>query len=506
MNPARIILCLLVLAFQGEVDAQTFSTRFHFGLFSYATSVFEVNTGYLVTGVAAQNNGGIHTEYFISHFDSNGVQTWSEMYGSIDSSYAASWDASVQLSNSNFIHASRFTSSSGISCAVLAFNDLGEFSHLDDFSSPYAFNEENPDDWIAPTCIRIDEYQNVFVGAIINTPENTFNNPAIFKWNEEQGVVWVYALEDDSYFPIFYSFEFNTIGPFFIVNNVYLDSPSNSLFVQLDFEGNLVTIEEVATYRVFDILSISNSEFVAAISLFDDPVTGMLPAIWKFNDQGKTIWTSQVIGVGYAWEQEANDVILCQDGGYLLSANYYDEWPQDPEDGPFNKDAMIAKFSSDGAFEWKRIFNIIEAANDKNRIYDLKATSDGGYIFCGEATGDHFNETQPTQQAWVVKVDEYGCLIPRCQVSVEEFSQENGMMKVAPNPTRDFINVFVSHDVDQAQLEVVDGFGRILDSTSLSHGGTTYLFDCSQYATGHYLVRLVSEHLGVLEVERVVVE
>ena len=207
-------------------------------------------------------------------------------------------------------------------------------------------------------------------------------------------------------------------------------------------------------------------------------------------------------------DQLFSELVRLDNGSFLAGGIVYDESPFDQEvNGDYNWDVVVSSFDPFGNEEWSRLFHYVSSHEDEHLIMELINTSDGGILFCGRASD--LTITSPdgahAHQGWLVKTDEYGCLVPGCHVSIDEFEEKNGLLKINPNPAEDFINVFIGQTEVSGTLEVVDGLGRVIDQTSVSHGNTTFLFDCTQYQSGQYMVRFVSQDRGILEVEKVLV-
>jgi len=107
---------------------------------------------------------------------------------------------------------------------------------------------------------------------------------------------------------------------------------------------------------------------------------------------------------------------------------------------------------------------------------------------CGEATLGYVDRdtlTQPTQQGWLIKVDEYGCLVPGCHIidDVDEAAAPSPQWKLYPNPASDFLNVFFDPGERPAegQFRVLDAQGRILKRFEPLPGETTYLLPLEGY-------------------------
>jgi len=107
---------------------------------------------------------------------------------------------------------------------------------------------------------------------------------------------------------------------------------------------------------------------------------------------------------------------------------------------------MLVKTDSMGNQIWLRTY-YANPTND-NYVYDVKATSDGGFILVGSG-----NVTG--QDAWVVKVDSVGCEIANCNVGVEELEIENGGLKIYPNPASEYSTVEIRLNDENRAAEFI---------------------------------------------------
>ncbi|MEZ4798626.1 MAG: hypothetical protein R2809_02380 [Flavobacteriales bacterium] len=91
------------------------------------------------------------------------------------------------------------------------------------------------------------------------------------------------------------------------------------------------------------------------------------------------------------------------------------------------------------------IFHALEnsTGNAWHYLNSFKETSDGGYVAVGYIEQRGNNPNPLLESPWIIKVDEYGCLEPGCQlVNVEEIviGLEN-TMSVFPNPVSDICTI-----------------------------------------------------------------
>lgn len=92
---------------------------------------------------------------------------------------------------------------------------------------------------------------------------------------------------------------------------------------------------------------------------------------------------------------------------------------------------MLLKCDLVGDLVWRRAYQTNSQLD--HYFYDVKRTLDGGYIMAGSA----FDSLLASQDAWLVKVDSFGCLVPGCQVFdglQEQFTDLREVLTLYPNP------------------------------------------------------------------------
>ncbi|MCB9290015.1 MAG: T9SS type A sorting domain-containing protein [Lewinellaceae bacterium] len=134
-----------------------------------------------------------------------------------------------------------------------------------------------------------------------------------------------------------------------------------------------------------------------------------------------------------------------------------------PEDGLYF-DGVLAKISSDGVLLWKRYYQHIPSQNTRHYINDLAQAPDGGFIMVGEVR-DTINA--PRQQGWLLKVDEYGCLVPGCELvsgvksSDDSKSSDDFTLLLYPNPVGEELQVYFSGPAGgEHHFRILDAQGR----------------------------------------------
>ena len=167
---------------------------------------------------------------------------------------------------------------------------------------------------------------------------------------------------------------------------------------------------------------------------------------------------------------------------------------------------MICKLTSEGDSLWVRKY----AWDDENFIggffRDMTTTLEGGFICTGTA---YWSEDHPSQDTWVMKVDEYGCLVPGCQVGVIEKDQNVGF-ELYPNPAHDVLSAYIeSKKAISGRFTLFNGLGQaalIGSKVWVSpQESVTYLFDIAHLPRGYYVLSFVTKNGEVIS-KKVVLE
>ena len=204
-----------------------------------------------------------------------------------------------------------------------------------------------------------------------------------------------------------------------------------------------------------------------------------------------------------SYNNQLTSGIEVQDGsGYAVAGNLIEGTP---EDGLYF-DGVLAKISSDGVLLWKRYYQHIPSQNTRHYINDLAQAPDGGFIMVGEVR-DTINA--PRQQGWLLKVDEYGCLVPGCELvnSVEE-PQTGGDAKVNlllyPNPVGEQLQLYFSAEESaEYAFRILDAQGREWRRFETQLPEVTLMVDVGELPGGVYFLQCLKEG-NVVQVERFV--
>ena len=121
---------------------------------------------------------------------------------------------------------------------------------------------------------------------------------------------------------------------------------------------------------------------------------------------------------------------------------------------------------------------------ERAQFHDIRPTSDCGYILAGETKA-------PTQDSWIVKVNEWGCDNIPCIVSVAEAPKnDNGNLTCYPNPSNGFgtIKGTFKNAGSNNKIKVFNSLGQLVFSKIITN--IEFEMVVSLPISGLYLVNL----------------
>ncbi|MFM2196405.1 MAG: hypothetical protein RL092_2005, partial [Bacteroidota bacterium] len=165
---------------------------------------------------------------------------------------------------------------------------------------------------------------------------------------------------------------------------------------------------------------------------------------------------------------------------------------------------FIYKFTQELDSAWFRTYSYYNTGElTKHRIYNIKPTTDSGYVCVGSVKQDLSGPNPLLESPWIFKVDSYGCLEPGCQyVGVSEMVIGlQDAMRVYPNPVADLLTVGFSLPAgfsldEDTQLVLTDMQGRTLLSENIQQRGWEnfrHIINVQDLAAGTYVLHWKSD-------------
>ncbi len=179
---------------------------------------------------------------------------------------------------------------------------------------------------------------------------------------------------------------------------------------------------------------------------------------------------------------------------------------------------LLLRTTSDGDSLWMRNYFYYddEVVQGQGRFFDVLPTADNGCIATGFANGP-VNAAPPaghSQDAWVVKVDSMGCIVPGCDGisgTTEQVTNLTSALHLYPNPVHGLLHVDITLPpklvtTGPLTITVTSLSGQVVLQQSLptSAPGEVEL-DVGHLATGTYALHLSDAHTW-LAGEKFVVE
>jgi hypothetical protein len=233
------------------------------------------------------------------------------------------------------------------------------------------------------------------------------------------------------------------------------------------------------------------------VETFINPVSSGLHwdkgLIYKLNANRQKVWE-----VGFRDPtrpnilNELSKIIKVSDGsGYVASGEYSITYP----DLSANLLGWIVKASPEGDSIWSRSLRFFEEDNNLHYLYDIKEAPDGGFIMVGQAN-EYYAEAYP-QQAWIIKVDQYGCLVPGCHLldDVEEIDlAEAPQILIHPNPVKDYLNVYAKTNTTNPiqSFRMINTKGQMIKTFPANDFDTTYMIPVHDYPPGIYFLQVTA--------------
>jgi hypothetical protein len=160
---------------------------------------------------------------------------------------------------------------------------------------------------------------------------------------------------------------------------------------------------------------------------------------------------------------------------------------------------ILGKVSYDGDSLWMKsyIFESDSVFTYNHMLFDLEKTKDKGLISVGLL---HDDTPPQNQYGWILKTDEFGCLIPGCQISnIEETSSKFEIdLSIYPNPTSDYLNFMVKGQEDKKlNYRVITSEGKVFFKNEILKANTTYIIPVNSWPVGTYFLQILEGNSAI---------
>jgi len=159
-----------------------------------------------------------------------------------------------------------------------------------------------------------------------------------------------------------------------------------------------------------------------------------------------------------------------------------------------NIHGWMVKFNDDGEILWNRNYKIEGDSGYLYEIRDLAEDNEGNLIAVGERL-DIIRGGINTQQALLLKLDKYGCLVPGCHiVSTKDEAKDAIDIKIYPNPATDFISFYLDQHSTQKvnQYCIRDMSGQLIKGMRPITSDINYIIHTHDFPSGIYIIQFLS--------------
>jgi hypothetical protein len=259
----------------------------------------------------------------------------------------------------------------------------------------------------------------------------------------------------------------------------------------IDLEGNVLNTYEAPNLSPIhsclgitpindnEILMVSNTPFVSGFkSFFKWTVT-------RFDmSSKKLIWST-------SWNEPQKEFVWASAGiikgnkntEYILVANDYEI-----DNGVEHSLGKVVKFTESGQRIWqKTYFYFKDSIGGFNKFENIVKTSDNYYTMIGYV----FNG--PYQDAWLVKIDENGNILPidtTTAIADPDILKTIPEIKIYPNPASHTI-IINQGEIADMTYQLTDMTGAVMKTIPLPHAHHHVVWDISDVASGTYVLTML---------------
>ena len=459
-------------------------------------SVLEVDDGFVATGILGDSLNPFATPSIFAKFNLQGEFQFQKTYGGLGDYQLFAQNPDLNfLNDSTLAHSGITWDENNVRMGYLMkYNLQGDTTQMIKFYSPHIEEDYPSSDFISVIESLVSEDGHIYVlcGVVGN---GTGNDRMVRKYTADGTHLWDYFYITPAEIDYILTFEEYQNKIYLVYKNL---SDGNHHIITVDENGDEIS-EIVTDYDTdvgFEEDILIFDDYIYAASNWDEiNVPGSLPGLYMSNFSGVLSWHIPSSPEGQTPLNRARIVKLNNDNTQLFMGGILGE----PDSIPDDFTACLAKYTLDGEVLWSRQYRYLDLVSDDHQLYDMRATSDGGVIFCGESydTNADLELTEPPyQQGWLVKVDEHGCLIEDCHLSDGTTGINSAFehFSIGPNPTTDYLKIFINKTVNEGEIKIHDAYGRLIKTFHSDQSGTTLILNLTDLQKGAYTISLASQN------------
>lgn len=350
----------------------------------------------------------------------------------------------------------------------------------------------------------------VAIGSMVNA--NDDQRGAIFKFDRDLNLVW------QRYYGSVYRTLFGQVLP--LENNdliVFGREDDISLFGH-DFTARLVMIE-YSEDGIIEKIEKSEKQYLRngyyGVTFAPDGVSFITSAclgkeeryasfpdslsyltykntVQKMDSELQLIWEIQI--GHHDWDPNvfyANHVVASDDEGIVAVGHTFIHRTDSIPDYQYG---VISKVGWDGDSIWSRLLMTDTLYRADHYIFNMDNARDGGYIINGMANWQEGWPPIIDQHLWLVKTDEFGCIVPGCHLisSLPPDLRESHEILLYPNPASTEAHVYVNsqHTKPETTFILTDLMGHVMYSIPHLVNDVTYSLNINDWPAGQYYVQI----------------
>ena len=456
----KYLFAILLFAFISKAPTAQirFNNRINFGFpAQYITSIVATDSCYYVTGNGVTSVSPYREGIFFAIMDLNGEVLSVKKYDSFQGKYIEYFHNNMFFNEGYFYCTGYFKYPDYISKPILIkFNTIGDTVFVKEYPSNLSYNTSHTttdgirafDGYFYLTSNVLDQTANKYQVDIIKispTGEHIWSKVPLLPPTGLEHVSGSLVQLTDSTIVL----SAKVKRPWLVFN----DFIRHNQIIRIDTSGKLLNSwlspeGELRAGIHNDILQTQDGGLAFTMSFGTEYFTDTLNphhlllqdgGICKLNEDFEEEWEVSYVGnqqLPTAHHHFLNRLIELEDGCLVAVGYYFESFYPDSvylEDYDlydyWNVNGWILKISAEGDSIWSRQYHYVVSPSDLHHIYDIETTNDGGFIMCGQA-GDMFHNPPPGQQGWLIKTDEYGCIVPGCQIGIEDVPEKKTIVKL----------------------------------------------------------------------------
>lgn len=501
------LLLLSVFTVAVAQSQNTFNHRYRFDFpAAVLTSIVPTDSCYYATGIIADSIFPYNTGNIFTKLDLEGNVEFIKTIRDTAKTYETWYPTLIQLENQKFT-VSGYSFDSLMKAIFIVYNDLGDSLVYKEYQN---FFQE--DQFVRPNGLAKDVNNHFIFSNQEANPTAGFQNTdvVLLKVDSLGNQLWRYAYGTATYREIPETIVSSNDGASYVGCQRTNTNTNNQNFISQNYIFKINQQGQV----LWEYLSPPSQLLDAANAIVLTEDGGMIIATQKGVEipananNGSLRWKSGLVykldaNRNKIWEVEFKDptnpifnnklsklLEVSDSSGYIAAGNFGITYP----DLTADLFGWLVKVSPEGDSLWSRSLRVIQTETSLHYLYDLKETTDGGFVMVGEAFD---TENYYPQQAWLIKVDQYGCLVPGCHLlDAVEALEEIPSIRIYPNPASDYLNIYLpkSNTSKSSYFQIVNIQGILMQTIEHIKTDITYMLPITQWPNGTYFIQYFEEN------------